>query len=88
MWGFLLIKLWLAIAQVSSLFLFYQMQVTETTDIEDIKELPEIPAKCVARIILPPQLVEPFYKAVGINLQKQKKMIEIVQAYADERSDK
>ena len=65
--------------------MFYQMQVAEVTDLEVLKALPDIPAKCVAKIALAPQLVELFYQAVGTNLEKQKKMAEIIKTYSDKK---
>lgn len=66
--------------------MFYQMQTAEVTDAEAIMARPDIPTKCVAKIVLPPQLVEAFYNAIGSNLEKQKKMAEIIKTYSEKRS--
>lgn len=67
--------------------MFYQMQVTETTEIDVVRNQPDIPAKCVAKIMLAPHLVEPFYRAIGSNLEKQKKMLEVIKVHTEKKEE-
>jgi hypothetical protein len=55
--------------------LFFQMQVPPTTDVEDLRKLDKLPARCVAKIVLTPQLMEQFNVAMETNIKKHKKFV-------------
>lgn len=52
--------------------LFFQTQVPPTTDLEVLQKIETIPARCVAKIILTPQLIEQLFTAMEGNIQKYK----------------
>jgi hypothetical protein len=60
---------------------FYQMQVPPLLGTEGsteaklraIEELKQVPAKCVARVVLTPTLMEQFYGAIETNMDRFKR---------------
>jgi hypothetical protein len=56
---------------------FYQMQIPiDIKKPEDAAHITEVPAKCVARLVLTPPLMEQFAKAIETNMTKYKLLIE------------
>lgn len=62
---------------------FYQMQVSpfigdpESAEFKAFQEgIMEVPARCVARVVLTPVLMEQFARAIASNLEKYKRMSE------------
>jgi len=63
---------------------FYQMQVppllgqegSTEFKVRAIEELKQVPAKCVARVVLTPVLMEQFYKTIETNMERFKQKAE------------
>lgn len=55
---------------------FFQMQVPPTENIEDLKKLTGVPTRCVARIVLTPELLQQFVGAISKNLGKYNRLVE------------
>ena len=63
---------------------FYQMQIPPVTgDPSSVEararvreELKTVYAKCVARVVLTPKLMEEFYRAMGINLERYNRVLQ------------
>lgn len=56
--------------------LFFQMHIPPTEKSEDRLSLEAIPARCVARIILTPALMEQFLNAMEKNMAKYRLLVE------------
>jgi hypothetical protein len=55
---------------------FFQMQIPPTEKVEDLQKLEALPARCVARIVLTPALLQQFLEAIGKNMEKYKLLVE------------
>jgi hypothetical protein len=55
---------------------FFQMQFPPTPTPEDLRKIESLPARCVARVILTPTLMEQFAEAINGNLARYKKLAE------------
>ena len=55
---------------------FFQMQIPPTEKVEDLQKLEALPARCVARIVLTPALLQQFLEAIGTNMEKYKRLVE------------
>jgi hypothetical protein len=54
---------------------FFQMQVPPTQDLDVLQKVEKIPARCVAKIVLAPQLMEQFFVALEGNIKRHQKLI-------------
>lgn len=63
---------------------FFQMQIPPTERVEDLQKLEALPARCVARIVLTPALLQQFLEAIGKNMEKYKRLVEL-QATSEEK---
>ena len=78
--------------QVFSLF-FFQTAVPITEDPEILAEMQNVPAKCIARIVLTPNLMGELYTAMGTNMQNWEKLMharkqEIEKATSEKEGEK
>jgi hypothetical protein len=56
--------------------LFYQMQIPPLAQPPELKALETIPARCVARIVITPELMEQFSEAIKTNIAKYNRLLE------------
>ncbi|MCM3873688.1 MAG: hypothetical protein ND895_23625 [Pyrinomonadaceae bacterium] len=59
--------------------LFFQTVLPVTEDPKEYVKLEEIPARCLARIVIPPELMSDLYRAMGTNMEKRQKLLELKQ---------
>jgi hypothetical protein len=58
--------------------LFFQMQVPPPTTVEDLgRNLEVLPARCVARIVLTPSLMQQFRDAMNTNIEKYNRTMQV-----------
>jgi len=51
--------------------LFFQMQIPLVESLEGMQNLPAVPARCIAKVVLTPLLLQQFHEAIGKNLGRQ-----------------
>src|SRR5258708_19200318 len=56
--------------------MFFQAVLPITEEAQDLVNLQEVPARCIARIVLPPELMSDLYKAMESNMAKREKLLE------------
>jgi hypothetical protein len=59
--------------------MFFQAVLPVTEDAKEYTKLEEIPARCLARIVIPPELMSDLYRAMGANMEKRQKLLELKQ---------
>lgn len=66
--------------------LFFQHQVPPTEDLAELQNMDELPARCVARIILTPQLMAEFLSAMQRNMDKHGQLIKHLQSHEETKT--
>ena len=56
--------------------MFFQVVLPITEDPKETAKLESIPARCLARIVIPPELMADLHKAMSINMEKREKLLE------------
>lgn len=64
--------------------LFFQLQFPPAPNAEILQQMQELPARCVTRIILTPQLMQQFADAINENLVRYKRLTDRASARAQE----
>lgn len=68
--------------------LFFQTTLPPTEDKEVLKQLQQLPARCVARIVLTPELMQKLSDAMLKNLAKYRKLVTYLAEQAKQESTK
>ena len=76
------------VSHTSGLFTlyFYQMQFSPTPTKEELETLEAVPARCVARIVLTPTLMQQFLGAIQTNLERYNRALRVAQSIENQKS--
>ena len=63
--------------------LFFSAIVPVVDDPQKLAGMENVPAKCIARIVLAPSTMERLYEAIGTNMEKRAKLLELVPSHGE-----